>query len=487
MKREYDNRNKRNIVIIMVLSLLVIGIFSLFIYRYMKSLGVSYEISAGSVVQDIKKNYVVVDSDSELKIRWNDNYYLMYQDQQVDLGKKVISYNTITGQMNLYGSVYKILDNGQVLKTEGETILENVTQTSFYKLADREYLLVDRVIVSEDRSIEASNYLLVELDKLGNAKISNNSLNLKTISPTILVTSAYTFDIAEEILAYGDMKIDLKKIIGSTNAYDPVKEETPDDDDQGGNAGSGNNGVSNIGTGTSQGQGQGSDNTVINKKDDLLSEVTDIEEIKKKTKMTSVVRVFEGLTQVDFDYVIYDPYNEYQSLYVEVTKDTVVEKIELNKNETHLVVDGLIPGREYKFKFVYTTVVLDENDDSLIVSNTFDEMTLKTKMPSYTIGVQKISKVSDTLTYRVKLDENYNIDKVVVRMSFNNNSLGSEEMVSVVQELTVSAGSKYVSGVFDIKNYSILKDTLIELSILEVYSGDIKLDILENYTFRFGR
>lgn len=478
MKREYDNKNKRNIVIIMVLSLLVIGIFSLFIYRYMKSLRVSYEISAGSVVQDIKKNYVAVDIDSELKIRWNDNYYLMYQDKQVDLGKKVISYNTITGQMNLYGSVYKILDNGQVLKTEGETVLENVTQTSFYKLADREYLLVDRVIVSEDRSIEANNYLLVELDRLGNAKLSNNSLNLKTISPTVLVTSQYKFDIANEILTYGEVKIDLKKIIGTTNKYEPVKEETPKDLEQESNGG---NGGSNIGTGN--GQGQGNDNTVINKKDDLSGEVTDIEEIKKKTKMTSVVRVFEGLTQVDFDYVIYDPYNEYQSVYVEVTKDKLIEKIELNKSETHLVVNGLIPGREYKFKFVYTTV----DDDDLIVSNTFDEMTLKTKMPSYTIGVQKISKVNNTLTYRVKLDDNYNIDKVVVRLAFNYNLLGSDEKVSMVQELAVSAGSKYVSGVFDISDYNILKDTMIELKILEVYAGDIKLDILENYTFRFGR
>ena len=72
------------------------------------------------------------------------------------------------------------------------------------------------------------NYLLVELDKIGNAKLSNNKINLKTISPTKLVTSKYTFDIANEILTYGSDIIDLKKIIGSTNTYtkeDLVKQE----------------------------------------------------------------------------------------------------------------------------------------------------------------------------------------------------------------------------------------------------------------------
>ena len=66
--------------------------------------------------------------------------------------------------------------------------------TKFYKIADREYLLVDRQIVSADNSINADNYLLVELDKMGNAKLTNNKLNLKTITPTVLATSKYTFE-----------------------------------------------------------------------------------------------------------------------------------------------------------------------------------------------------------------------------------------------------------------------------------------------------
>lgn len=488
MKRKYDDRNKRNFVIIMVLSLLVIGIFSLFIYKYNKASKIFYVLSAETAVQDINRDYFLIDEDATLKIRWNDNYYLMYKDNKIDLGKKVITYNTVTGQMKIYGNVYSILEDGKVENTKGETIVENVTDTKFYKLADREYLLVDRTIVSEDRSIEASNYLLVELDKMGNAKLSNNKLNLKTISPTVLVTSKYKFDIANEILSYGNLEIDLKKIIGTSNQYksDDKKDNDKDNDEvidnNQPNQGQGN------GSGNGNGQGQGNNNQVINKNDDKNYEDMPIEEIISKTKMTSVVRVFEGLTQIDFDYVIYDPYNEYKAVYVEVTRDNRIEKIELNKNETHLVVASLNPDSTYRFKFVYTTMINDEE-----VNNTFDEMTLKTKLPNYSIGVQKISKVNNTLSYKVTLDENYLVDKVLVNMSFSYNYVDSDTMevskknVSVNQYVDVSKGSKFVIGTFDIKDYDIDKDTLIRLNIDSVSTNGINLKIDKAYTFRFGR
>ena len=76
---------------------------------------------------------------------------------------------------------------------------------------------------------------MVELDKQGNAKLSNNKLQLKTISETTLVTSKYTFDIANEKLNYGKYDIDLKKIIGSSNQYVKESENSSDTDKNGGN------------------------------------------------------------------------------------------------------------------------------------------------------------------------------------------------------------------------------------------------------------
>ena len=159
MKRKYDLRNKRNFVIILILSIIVIAIFSLFIYKYKKASVIEYKIDTDSVIQDDNKNYIEVTEDSILKIRWNGNYYLEYQDKKINLSKNVIVYNKITGEMKLYGKFYEIDKNGKIIENTDETILGNTTIAKFYKLNDREYLLVDRHISSDDSSVEASNYM----------------------------------------------------------------------------------------------------------------------------------------------------------------------------------------------------------------------------------------------------------------------------------------------------------------------------------------
>ena len=62
--------------------------------------------------------------------------------------------------------------------------------------------------------------MIVELDRLGNATLNNNEVNVKTFTETSIITNDYVFDIANEVLIYGENKIDLKKIIGSTNEYE---------------------------------------------------------------------------------------------------------------------------------------------------------------------------------------------------------------------------------------------------------------------------
>ena len=328
MRRKYDLRNKRNFTIILFISIAVIGVFSLFVYKYMHAAKIEYAIETGSIIQDDSKNFVTVEDDSKLKIRWNDKYYLVYQDNNINLGKRVVSFNGITGSMKLYGKFYEIDSTGKITEHNDETVINNTTINKFYKLDDRKYLLVGRQIVSDDRTIEASNYILVELDKMGNAKLSNNKLNLKTISPTTLVTSDYTFDIANEKLKYGTLTIDLKKIIGSTNQFTPEEEDNNKNDD--GNGGGTNNNV------TGEWNGTGGAGNVIN--NTATGNVESIGEIKNKTKMTSIIRTQEGMNQIDVDYVIYDPYNEYKSVYAEIVREDKVETVYLSKTDTHILI-----------------------------------------------------------------------------------------------------------------------------------------------------
>ena len=487
MRRKYDIRNKRNFIIILLLSIAVIGVFSLFIYRFKRSSQIEYVIETGSVLQDNNKNIINIEEDATLKIRWNGVYYLLYQDKKINLGKKVIVYNTVTSSMKLYGRLYEIDGDGKIIEHEDETILSNTTDTKFYKLDDREYLLVDRQIVSDDRSIETNNYMLVELDKMGNAKLSNNKLNLKTINPTTLVTSAYTFDIANEILTYGKQKIDLKKIIGSTNAYEPIEEKTSSESGDGTGTGyaGGNGTTQNTNVVANQNNGVG---TIINSND--TGNASDIGEIKDKTKMTSVIRVQEGLTQIDVDYVIYDPYNEYKSVYAEIIKENDIEVMHLSKNDTHVVFDNLTPNTEYTIKFIYTSIDADTLE---VKPTTFDTVKLITRMPVYTISVYKISNVTNKMTYIVNLQDGYNIDKIEVTLQFKHRVVSLETGSSYIESALMrdflevpENGAKSITGTFDLSDYYIDNNELVTLKIVNVSGVNGVLDINSSSSFRIG-
>ena len=133
MRRKYDFRNKKSFIIILVLSIAIISVFSLFIYKYSKASKIEYLIEAGSVLQDVDKNYLSVDADATLKIRWNGSYYLIYNEEKINLGKKVIVYNTITGSMKLYGTFYEIGNDGKIIENRDETILANTLYRLIYK------------------------------------------------------------------------------------------------------------------------------------------------------------------------------------------------------------------------------------------------------------------------------------------------------------------------------------------------------------------
>ena len=310
------------------------------------------------------------------------------------------------------------------------------------------------------------------------------------------MTSKYSFDIANELLNFGQFDIDLKKIIGSTNQYNPENDGSSSEDgtgsnDKNDNANNDGNSVNNntgIGTGTGVGPGD-----VINNND--TGNVPEVDDIISKVKMTSIIRVTEGLNQIDVDYVIYDPYNEYGSVYVEVVSPEKIEVVYLSKNDTHVTLNNLTANTNYKLNFIYTTVLVDEETgEEEYAPYTFEQFELRTKMPEYSISVYKISKVNNTLTYKVNLQNGFSISKVNVNLSFEYEETDGEtsQMVKKTASLDGSVdvlenSGSYVLGSFNIADYDIAPDTLLKLTIKSVVTGESELPVNEVYTFRFGR
>ena len=159
--------------------------------------------------------------------KWDGNYYLTLDNtnETYKLNPEVVSYNGNNSQVTLYGDVFKVLLDGQVEKYSKDTTIRNTSEDAFYKIADRQYLMISNSIKNESGSISTSKYLYIIIDKSGNTLLLNNEIYARTINPIVLSTSSYRFDIANEKLIVGNEEINLKDIIGSTNEYVEKEEE----------------------------------------------------------------------------------------------------------------------------------------------------------------------------------------------------------------------------------------------------------------------
>ena len=493
--RKYDAKNKRNIGIIIGISVVIFAIFSFFVYKVITTSRVNYTIATASVFFDADKNQIKTEEEATLKIKWSNNYYLDYQEEDITLGSNPIIYNEESAKLSLYGKYYEVTKDAAVNTIEDENIINPLVETKFYKVADRKYLLVSDTIKSLDANFSTSNYLIVELDKKGNATLTNNKVNYKTFSPTTLITSAYTFDIANEILKFAELEIDLKKIIGSTNEYtiDDLTPKNDDNDNQTTNNdnnqttdsnnstnnqnGSANNNNSNSGTNNSNSSGTTNNNENTNQSsqtNESNKEDDNVEELINASTKTSIIRVIPSINKITVDYVVYDPNNEYKNLYVEITDQTTgtTNISYLSKNNTNLEINNLTPNTKYKLTFKYT--YLDENNEAN--TYTYDESTVTTKTPSMTLKLTNIT--SSTIGYQINLDSTYSISSATVSLQKNNTVLKTTNLTSLGTTDTIK-------GAFDIQEFSLNKEDIITVKLTNLNFNGTSFDTDIYYKFKY--
>lgn len=440
--RKYDIKNKRNIGIIIGISVIIIIMFSLIIKLFLSHDHREYLVDTGSLIFDKDKTIVKLDKSGIIKKKWNNDYYLTYNDKSILLGAAAISYNEDTGKIVLYGKYYEIGAGDDIVVTDGETEIKSSALTKFYKLADRKYLVIDKEIKTTDGLLSTTDFLLVDLDKVGNATLTNHKVSLKSFGGTTIVTSNYTFDVQNEILTYGSNKIDLKKIIGSSNTY--TKEELIPEE----NKGSSSDNITNIGT-----------NKTENKPGDSSGEnktgTTVVEEVKKATKRTSVISTNSTTNKITIDYVIYDPKKEYTSVYMEVNEEGTnkIDTIHLTASDTKYEINNLFPNTKYNLTFKYS--YLDEENN--LKTDVFDNISVTTKKPKINLKVTNIS--NGNIKYLITTDNTYNIEKGTIKV-FINNELVSSSTISINGNTPESININPVSG------------DLIEIQITDVTSGD---------------
>lgn len=540
--RKYNNRTKKTMIII---GILFVGIVIIFSYAIKKSIDIdktAYEINTGSIMFDKEYNMLTTSSEGILKIKWGGDYYLKYNDKDYDIGTHAIIYSSNNGNITLYGKYYEVTKEGEVEIIKGENLIKSSVNSKFYKLDDRKYLIIDRTIESEDSSFVTSNYLIINLDKLGNATLLNDKTSYKTIKPTVLRTSAYTFDIANEKLNFGGEDVDLKKIIGSTNEYEEDKYDlnaTPNENEEEGSGGSGNGTGSGTGSGSGEGSGAGgagsggsgfdgaggsgaggaggtgsggagsggtgsggaggtgdgtlgpnlgtnsngttagSSSTINNNYSSGVSDST-VQEIINATKNTSVIRVTPGINSISVDYVVYDPNNEYKSVYIEIenTISNQVNTIYLSKTDTNINISDLTPNVYYNLTFKYS--YYDEN--KILKEYTFDEVGLYTEIPQMVLTATKIT--NNKLYYKISLDRSYTITGGTINLYLNDQFTGISASISAQGSVnTINGNDCYID--LSTLDLSSSNENVLDIRLVSLSFNTYTINPSINYKFKY--
>lgn len=383
-----------------------------------------YRIESNVTLYDSEYEPLQPEEAGTITKKWDGNYYLTLDNtnETYKLNPEVVSYNGNNSQVTLYGDVFKVLLDGQVEKYSKDTTIRNTSEDAFYKIADRQYLMISNSIKNESGSISTSKYLYIIIDKSGNTLLLNNEIYARTINPIVLSTSSYRFDIANEKLIVGNDEIDLKKIIGSSNEYVEKDEEKdidwqnliPDNQEttssnngsegtqnsdetttnnQGGVQTGTNAGTSNGGSGSSAGG-----DTVINNNTE-----TNKTPLSKSVSLRGAIATS---SYIDIEYAVSDPENRYQTVYAFIEAVGYENTIALDKNTTTYRLTDLEPNTEYKITLGYKEIT----EDNEVVDNIEDVLSVRTTKINASIDITRVGTGSKKVYFNLKLDQNYAFD-----------------------------------------------------------------------------
>ena len=443
-KRQLGWKNYRLFIVLVAVVIGAGGLFTWFILNFGLS-NDSFAVGAGSTVLDKDYNVLSVPFSGEIARKYNGNYELAVKatdgaESKYELGKNPVVYSDNDYKFYLYGQSYLVNRDMSVKKSERyEEISKSVP--SFYKLDDRKYLIADKVIRSKEISLNESGYLIVDIDRQGNATLVNNKINIKTINPIIIKGSFYDFDVAHEKLYVDEQEIDLTNVIGSSNEYvDPeIPEELVPD------------------TGLEETDPteelityyDNYFNRVKNSFNNLYSSTNkannSIEAIAKKTNValdltrwTNVTKVTTTPSSINVNYTVFDPNNDYSQIFVILSEygSNAESRFALSKENSTYLIRDLKPDTKYSIRYGYTLAKIIDDSQAEVFA---DNLVVETKKPKTSINITKIT--ANTVYFVLKLDQEYAISQAKIRFIVDN-----AESSSIDYDLSLASNGEFAGS-----------------------------------------
>ena len=477
----FSVNNKKSFVLFALIIVIIIGLFIVSFLKFNTIDNQKYDVKSNSNYYDEDYNFITVEQTGYTTQKINGDYYLYQKKNNTqtkeNMGKNPVIFNKNDYQIYLYGLAYQVLSTGEVKTMVGQTEIPKTSPTKFYKLRDRKYLMVDSSLKTTDNSIKTTGFLIIELDKQGNATFANDEMNIKTLHPLVIKGTTMSFDIANEKLIYGKKEINLKNIIGSTNLYQAMNPKTASEDKGKEKESTEINNTTNT-TNNNSYYDEYIRNVIysINNLTGSVSEVNDKADnsIKKGeiyydfSKYIALKNVESSVTTISVNYSVVDANNEYQSVFL-IVDDNMgnTNKYYLNKNETNYLIRDLMFNHIYTLSFGYKLVSAEEE----VIE---DVVNIKTKSPSCSIVVSKVSAKS--ITYNVKISDNYKFDSGNINLYSDGTSIS----LAAIDMNSATTASGYTNQLYF--SYLGTKNTLVLENLM--YNGE---EVQFDCSYRFKK
>lgn len=487
--RKLNNKNK---LFMLLFSFIIIGIVVLFIYSMrmsgkFDSTTSLYEISTNSVVYNDESVLINTKKGGNILRNWDKSYYYVdYENNSYDLGDRTVIYEKASEQVYIFGENHFISSNGNVTKNNDYTHVENTNNASFYKLNDRVYLVIAKEICTEDKTIYTSKYLIINIDKQGNASFLNDVINIKTINPLKITFNDYVFDIANEKLTVDGNVIDLKLINGSSNEYKPKSDKiTADNVDMKDFIDSYNKLVNDFSQYVNNTNLLiGSNNPVVNNNNNVIINGSGnsgggvvVQNNTNINKRVSLRGTISYPTSIDVTYVVTDPEEKYQAVYLLVTgikdEEMLTEKIILDKYDTTYRLTGLEPESEYSVSLGYVEVVNNDGNKDLF-DYIEDVVNVRTTAADSILKLERVTPGYVLCTF--KMSDKYAFQSGKIVLYADNNEIDS---VNINYKQALSKNGQSIKLKLDV-------GTVFQVRLEDaVYNGNpVVADISTKFTYQ---
>ena len=401
------SKNKVLFALFILIILLIVFVLVLSVYSTKQSKNIEeYKISLNNVVYDKEYNYVSLKKESVLRKEWDGKYYLYENNKsrKYELGIVPVFYDKSKNEISIFGKIYQVFPSGETAEKTEKTVVNTLEDFSFFKLNDRQYLVIGDTIKNE--SFSTKNYLLISIDRAGNATLLNNDVNIKTINPLVLHIGNISFDVANEKLVIGEDKIDLKKINGSTNEYVEKEEKNEGQISNTPSIGGNNNSNNNFNNNSNNNSNNSSSSSNSQIYNEIINQIINISGLVSTTtnktnlyKNISLRGVGIGASYLDVNYSVIDPEDKYLSVFLTLEDEkNNIDYYYLSKDASYYRISGLKPNNQYKISINY----IEKGNSSSIVSDTV--MAITSTDPT-SVRIIKINGIK--LNYKIKMYSEY--------------------------------------------------------------------------------